>query len=48
MAFDGIVTKAVVSELNSSLKNAKVNKIMQPAKNGVVFEVYDIEKFMFS
>ena len=41
MAFDGIVTKAVVSELNSSLKNAKVNKIMQPTKNEVVFEIYN-------
>ena len=32
MAFDGIVTKSVVTELNNNLKNAKVNKILQPNK----------------
>lgn len=32
MAFDGIVTKAVVSELNTCLINGKINKIFEPIK----------------
>lgn len=38
--FDGIVTRAIVAELNKELKNAKVNKIMQPTKNEVILETY--------
>ena len=40
MAFDGIVTKGVVTELNSSLKGAKVNKVLQPNKNEIVLDLY--------
>ena len=47
MAFDGIVTKAVCAELNSTLKNSKVNKIMQPTKNEIVFETYGKEEKYF-
>ena len=47
MAFDGIVTKGVVTELNKNLKGAKVNKILQPNKNEVVLCLYskDGEKY---
>lgn len=38
--FDGVTTKAVVSELASSLKNAKVNRVMQPTKNEIILETY--------
>ncbi len=38
--FDGVTTKAVISELYGALKNAKVNRIMQPTKNEVVIETY--------
>ena len=38
MAFDGIVTKAVISELNKVLIGAKVNKVLEPNKNEVVLE----------
>lgn len=40
MAFDGIVTKAVVTELNEELKGAKVNRVLQPNKNEVVLDLY--------
>ena len=38
--FDGVTTRAVVSELDSCLKNAKVNRIMQPTKNEIIIETY--------
>lgn len=40
MAFDGIVTKGIVTELNKVLKGAKVNKVLQPNKNEVVLDLY--------
>ena len=40
MAFDGIVTKGVVTELNKTLKGAKVNKVSQPNKNEIVLELF--------
>lgn len=40
MAFDGIVTKAVVSELNACLINGKINKIFEPNKNEILLGIY--------
>lgn len=40
MAFDGIVTKAVVSELNTCLINGKINKIFEPNKNEILLSIY--------
>lgn len=40
MAFDGIVTKAVVSELNTCLINGKINKIFEPNKNEILLVIY--------
>lgn len=40
MAFDGIVTKSVVNELNCTLTNGKINKIFQPNKNEVLLGIY--------
>ncbi|MBR2289061.1 MAG: NFACT family protein [Clostridia bacterium] len=40
MAFDGIVTKGVVTELNKALKGAKVNRVLQPNKNEIVLDLY--------
>ena len=39
MAFDGIVTKAICSEL-SELKNARIDKIFEPNKNNVLIGMY--------
>lgn len=41
MAFDGIVTKRVVSELNNSIINSKVNKIFEPTKNDILLGLYN-------
>ena len=40
MAFDGIITKAVIAELNSSLIGAKVNKVFEPTKNDLILGLY--------
>ena len=40
MAFDGIVTKSVVYELNSCLLGGKINKIFQPSKNELLINIY--------
>ena len=32
MAFDGIVTKCIVSELNKNIIGCKVNKIYEPTR----------------
>ena len=39
MAFDGIVTKAIVSEL-SLLKDSRIDKIFQPNKNEIILGFY--------
>lgn len=40
MAFDGIVTKQVVKELNTCLLGGKINKVYQPNKNEILFGIY--------
>ena len=40
MAFDGIVAKQVVKELQSCLIGGKTNRIMQPNKNEIYLGVY--------
>lgn len=41
MAFDGIVTKCIVYELNESIINSKVNKIFEPTKNDIMLGLYN-------
>lgn len=41
MAFDGFITKAVITELKSVLLGAKVNKIFVPTKTDVVLGLYN-------
>ena len=40
MAFDGITTKKIVEELNSSLCDGKINKIYEPNKNEIILGIY--------
>ena len=40
MAFDGIITKQVVSELKTVLINGKINKIFEPNKNEIILGIY--------
>lgn len=44
MAFDGVVTKAVVAELNTCLINGKINKIFEPNKNEIILGIYSAGK----
>ena len=39
MAFDGIVTKAIASELQQ-LSGARIDKIFQPNKNNIILGFY--------
>lgn len=41
MAFDGIVTKAIVTELENNLIGAKVNKVLEPNKNEIILNLYN-------
>lgn len=40
MAFDGIVTKCIVSELNSCIIDGKINKVFEPTKNDLILGIY--------
>ena len=42
MAFDGITTKAVITELQNSLIGGKVNKVFNPTKNEILLSIYNI------
>lgn len=41
MAFDGFITKAVVTELKNTIIGAKVNKVFEPTKNEVILGLYN-------
>lgn len=41
MAFDGIVCKKIVKELNSSITGGKINKIYEPNKNEILLGIYN-------
>ena len=41
MAFDGIVTKSIVSELNRYIVGGKINKIFEPNKNEIILGIYN-------
>ncbi len=41
MAFDGITTKAVISELQQLLIGGKINKIFNPTKNEIILNLYN-------
>lgn len=45
MAFDGIVTRAIVTELNKNIINARVEKIYMPNKSEVLFHLHGTEKY---
>lgn len=40
MAFDGIITNNIVSELNTCLIGGKINKIYEPNKNEIILGIY--------
>lgn len=40
MAYDGFITKKIVSELNSVLVEGKINKVFEPNKNEIILGIY--------
>ena len=48
MAFDGIVTKRIVLELNNLIIGAKINKIYEPNRNEIILDIYNKKKFMLN
>lgn len=40
MAFDGIVTKSVIAELQSTIISGKITKIFQPNRNEIILGIY--------
>ena len=36
MAFDGIVTKSIISELKNTIIDGKINKVFEPNKNEII------------
>ncbi|WP_099203051.1 Rqc2 family fibronectin-binding protein [Miniphocaeibacter massiliensis] len=45
MSFDGIVTRAIIEELNESILNGKINKVNQPDKNCLVLNIYNKKNY---
>lgn len=41
MAFDGFITKGIISELKNIIIGAKVNKVYEPTKNEIVLSLYN-------
>ena len=41
MAFDGFITKSIISELKNIVIDAKVNKVLQPNKNEIILNLYN-------
>lgn len=41
MAFDGIITKQVVCELEQNLIGGKINKVFEPNKNEIILGIYN-------
>lgn len=40
MAFDGIITKSIIEELNNCILNGKINKVFQPNNNEIILGIY--------
>ena len=40
MAFDGIVTKTIINELNKNIIGAKINKVFEPTKSDIILGLY--------
>ena len=47
MAFDGIVTKLITTELNNFILNGKINKIFEPNKNEIILALEIMNLFYY-
>src|SRR5690554_3835579 len=41
MALDGIVTKNIIKELNTTILGGKIDKIYQPEKDEIIISIYN-------
>lgn len=41
MAFDGFITKSIITELKNNIIGAKVNKVFEPTKNEIILGLYN-------
>ena len=41
MAFDGFITKTVITELQNSIIGGKINKVYEPTKNEIILGIYN-------
>ena len=41
MAFDGVMTKSVITELQNTIVGAKVNKVFEPTKSEIILSLYN-------
>lgn len=48
MAFDGFVTKTIITELNHTIIGGKINKIYEPNKNEIILDIYNKQKLMLA
>ncbi|HHV72224.1 MAG TPA: fibronectin/fibrinogen-binding protein [Clostridia bacterium] len=39
MAFDGLMVKAVTEELTKTIKNGRIERVLQPDKNEIIFQI---------
>ena len=46
MAFDGIVTKAIITEFNNIILGSKIDKIYEPDKNTIIISLYSNGKHL--
>ena len=44
MALDGIVCSKIVTELNQTILNGKINQIYEPNKNEILLGIYSMGK----
>lgn len=44
MSFDGLVTKSITYEIKKLLLGGKIQKISQPSKNDIIFNIYSVGK----
>ena len=44
MAFDGLITKSIITELRNSIVNGKINKVFEPNNNEIILGIYSSGK----
>lgn len=45
MAFDGIITKSIISDLKNKIIGARINKILQPSKSEIILNLYNQKNY---